>query len=161
MRKSLQIKSASSTTAEDGLTGMRECILVVDDEPDVTALLRFHLRRRGHDVLVADNGLQALNLARRHLPALVVLDIGMEGIDGYTVCEILRHQPSTSNLQIIMLTGRAGQIPRLNSLESGANDFVNKPFDLKDLLQRVDAALESYRQRQQVLLGSDEGATSH
>src|SRR5580765_2934756 len=99
-------------------------ILVVDDEPEMVELLSFNLQRRGYDVLAATNGLEALNKARQHLPDLILLDLMLEGLDGYSVCEILRRQPSTATVTVIMLTALTGQIARANGMEAGANDFV-------------------------------------
>ncbi len=116
-------------------------ILVVDDEPEMVELLSFNLQRRGYDVLAATNGLEALNKARQHLPDLILLDLMLEGLDGYSVCEILRRQPSTATVPVIMLTALTGQIARANGMEAGANDFVTKPFSPQDLMERIERML--------------------
>jgi len=124
---------------------MQPKILVVDDEQDMVELLRFNLVTRGYQVIPANNGLDALHLARRHLPDLIMLDLMMEGIDGYTVCEILREQPSTKHIPIIVLTAAIGQITRCNCLAAGADDYLTKPFSAQDLLRRVEGVLASQR----------------
>ncbi len=120
---------------------MRATILVVDDEPDVVDLIGFNLRTHDYEVLSAHDGLDALNKARRLLPDLIVLDVMMEGMDGLTVCEILRAQPSTKNIPVIILTAAVGEMARLNSVAAGAADFLSKPFSPSDLVRRVDHLL--------------------
>lgn len=124
-------------------------ILVVDDEADFVEFISFHLKSRGHIVHSASNGLEALFLARRVLPDLVILDLMMEGVDGYSVCEILRRQPSTKSAAILMVTAASGQIARLNGLAAGADDFLVKPFSPQDLLGRVEQVLEKQKARHQ------------
>src|SRR5690242_19580680 len=99
-------------------------ILVVDDEQDMVELLSYNLRSSGFEVLAASNGLEALNKARRDLPDLILLDLMLDGLDGYSVCEILRRQPSTARVPVIMITALAGQIARLNGMAAGADDFI-------------------------------------
>lgn len=122
---------------------MNPKILVVDDEPDVVELVAFNLRARGFDVISATNGLDGLMLARRHQPRLVILDVMMEGMDGLSACEILRAQPATRQIPVIILTAATGEIARLNSYASGAADFLSKPFSPQDLLRRVARLLEN------------------
>ena len=117
-------------------------ILVVDDEQDMVELLAFNLRQRGYEVLTSANGLDALNKARRHLPDLILLDLMLDGIDGYSICEIIRSQPSTSNVPVIMITALAGQIARLNGMASGADDFITKPFSPLELMERIERLLQ-------------------
>ncbi len=95
-------------------------ILVVDDEADFVELIAFNLKQEGYEVITANTGLDGLFKARRFLPDLVVLDLMMEGIDGYSVCEILRRQLSTRTMPIIIVTAIAGQLARLNGLAVGA-----------------------------------------
>ena len=121
---------------------MSEKILIVDDEPDIVELLAHNLTANGYEVLTAANGLEALNKARRYLPDLILLDLMLEGIDGYSVCEILRRQPSTSSVPVIMITALAGQIARANGIAAGADDFVTKPFSPQEVVSRVKRLLE-------------------
>jgi DNA-binding response OmpR family regulator len=122
-------------------------ILIVDDEPDVIELLAYNLKKRGYNIVTATTGLEALNVARRELPDLILLDLMLEGIDGFSVCEILRHQPSTSTVPVIMITALAGQIARLNGMAAGANDFVSKPFSPQELLARVEGQLQLHQEK--------------
>lgn len=124
---------------------MKARILIVDDEHDMVELLSFNLRKHGYDVIIARNGLEALKRARCASPDLVLLDVMMEGMDGFTVCEILRRQPSTADAAIILVTACSGQMARFNGMASGADDFINKPFRPQDLLRRVEKALEESR----------------
>src|SRR5262245_12016638 len=121
---------------------MRGKILVVDDEPDVVELISFNLRASGYEVLDAYNGLESLLKARRFQPDLVVLDVMMEGMDGLSVCEILRTQPSTKSIPVIIVTAAAGEMARLNSFASGATDFMTKPFSPQALVRKVGQILD-------------------
>lgn len=126
---------------------MKAKILVVDDEQDMVELLAFNLRKDGYEVAVARDGLEALKRARSFAPELVILDVMMAGIDGFTVCEILRSQPSTADTAVIFVTACGGQIARMNGMASGGNDYINKPFSPKDLVLRVEQVLETRRKR--------------
>jgi DNA-binding response OmpR family regulator len=126
---------------------MKARILIVDDEQDMVELLSFNLRRRSYDVIVARTGTDALSKARTHLPDLVLLDLMLDGLDGLTVCEFLRRQPSTADIPVIMITALSGQIPRVHGLLAGANEFVTKPFDVQDLMNRVGILIEAQQQK--------------
>jgi DNA-binding response OmpR family regulator len=122
---------------------MREMVLVVDDEPDVVDLVGYHLKGRGYDVATASNGLDALRKVSHIHPNIIVLDVMMDGMDGLSVCEILRAQPSTRMIPIILLTAATSEIARVNGFGAGAADFVSKPFSPHDLVRRVASLLES------------------
>lgn len=92
-------------------------------------------------MLAADTGKQGLNLARRHIPDLVLLDMGLPDIDGLSVCEILRRQPATARIPIVLVTAMNGEIPRAHALGSGANHFLPKPFTRDTLCGCVEKAL--------------------
>jgi len=111
-------------------------ILVVDDEPLITDSLEYSLTQEGFQVLVANEGNQALELARQAAPDLIVLDIMLPGIDGWEVCRRLRQ---ASTVPIIMLTARGEEIDRVLGLEMGADDYLAKPFSMRDLLARIRA----------------------
>jgi CheY-like chemotaxis protein len=113
-------------------------ILVVDDARDYAELISHGLEKQGHRVLVANDGQEGLNMARRYLPDLIVLDLMMPGLDGYSVCEILRAQPSTHAVPIIILTAMSGEIARLNSLASGASLHLEKTTPLRLLLRQLN-----------------------
>jgi two-component system alkaline phosphatase synthesis response regulator PhoP len=113
-------------------------ILVVDDEPAVTDLLAYNLRKANYDVLTAANGREALDLARQSNPDLILLDLMLPEVDGLEVCRELR---KTSNVPIIMITARDEEIDRVVGLELGADDYVPKPFSVRELLARIKAVL--------------------
>jgi DNA-binding response OmpR family regulator len=119
----------------------RTRVLLVDDERDIIELLSYNLRQQGYEVLQALNGEEALRKAQQFLPDLVLLDVMLGELDGLTICEILRHQPATTNIPIIIMTAASGQLMRLHGLSAGATDFINKPFQSKELLQRIQKVL--------------------
>ena len=122
-------------------------ILVVDDEQDIVELLTYNLQVHGFEVVSAARGIEALNQARKHHPDLIVLDLMLPDIDGFSICEILRCQPSTADIPVLMLTAMAGEIPRLHGMEVGAVDYLTKPFRPRDLVQRVRGILEQRAER--------------
>jgi two-component system alkaline phosphatase synthesis response regulator PhoP len=113
-------------------------ILVVDDEPAVTDLLAYNLRKSGYEPLVAADGREALRLARHASPDLILLDLMLPELDGLDVCRELR---KTSAVPIIMITARGEEIDRVVGLELGADDYVSKPFSVRELLARIKAVL--------------------
>ncbi len=116
-------------------------ILVVDDEPDLTELLTYNLKRAGYNVLVAANGVDALRLAEEHSPDLVLLDIMMPELDGREVARRLRRSASNASVPIVMLTARGEEADELTGLALGADDYVVKPFSMQVLLARIEAVL--------------------
>jgi two-component system alkaline phosphatase synthesis response regulator PhoP len=118
-------------------------ILVVDDEPPIIDVLRYNLQQAGYDVMVAWDGEQALALARSEKPDLIVLDLMLPKIDGIDVCRTLRRE---SDIPIIMLTAKDEEIDRVLGLELGADDYVVKPFSVRELMARVKSVLRRTRQ---------------
>lgn len=116
-------------------------ILVVDDEDDIRNLVAHHLQRDGLTVLGAANGADALDLARAHAPALIILDLMLPGMNGTEVCRRLRADAATKDIPIIMLSARSEEIDRVVGFEVGADDYVTKPFRLRELVARVRAAM--------------------
>ena len=117
-------------------------ILVVDDEPEAVELVEFNLKGAGYEVSTASDGAEALNKARRIQPNLVILDVMMPEIDGMEVCKLLRRDPVTSGIPIIMLTAKASEVDRVLGLELGADDYVVKPFSPRELVLRVKKLLD-------------------
>jgi len=113
-------------------------LLVVDDEQAITDLLEYNLRRNGYWVVVAHDGRQALRLAQAEQPDLVILDLMLPGLDGLDVCRALQR---ASPVPIIMLTARDEEVDRVVGLELGADDYVTKPFSVRELMARVKAVL--------------------
>jgi len=133
---------------------MPKKILVVDDEPDAVDLVQFNLKGAGYEVVTAGDGAEALKMARKFAPDLVLLDVMLPEIDGLDVCKMLRRDPATAGVPIIMLTAKAAEIDRVLGLELGADDYVTKPFSprelmlrVKNLLQRRSPALEEEEER--------------
>jgi two-component system phosphate regulon response regulator PhoB len=118
-----------------------EKILVVDDEPDAVELVKFNLKGAGFDVITAADGEEALTRARTILPDIIVLDLMIPLVDGLEVCKILRRDPKTAGIPIIMLTAKAAEIDRVLGLELGADDYVTKPFSPRELVLRVKRLL--------------------
>ncbi|MBT9582055.1 response regulator [bacterium] len=120
---------------------MGKTILVADDEPAVLRSLEFILKKEGYRVLTAVNGQEAYDLASANLPDLVLLDIQMPRMDGNQVCRQLRDTPASSELYIIMITAKGQESDRLNSMESGANEYITKPFSPRKVIARVKEIL--------------------
>jgi len=115
----------------------KEKILIVDDEPDALEVLGFKLRESGFVPLFAKDGARALSVARDERPDLIVLDLMLPEVDGLEVCKILRRDPSTAAMPILMLTARAAEMDRVLGLELGADDYVTKPFSPRELVLRI------------------------
>ena len=118
-----------------------ERILVVDDEPDIVALVAYHLAKSGYRVSTAASGPDALETARRERPALVVLDLMLPGLSGYDVLEQLRAGDATKDIAVLMLTARREEQDRIRGLSLGADDYLTKPFSPQELVLRVAAIL--------------------
>ena len=129
-------------------------LLVVDDEPTLVATLRFNLEREGYEVLTAADGGEALKLAREHRPDLIILDLMLQRMHGFEVCRVLRKE---SRVPIIMLTARADEVDRIIGLEIGADDYVTKPFSVKELIARVRVRLRRWAEApaEQILVSGD------
>jgi DNA-binding response OmpR family regulator len=121
---------------------MPATILTVDDERDVTDLVRFHLTRAGYEVLTAACGREALVSIQAHPPDLILLDLMLPDIDGFGICEILRRQTSTATIPVVILTAWATDDARHLGLELGALDYLTKPFSPKELVARVRRLLD-------------------
>jgi two-component system phosphate regulon response regulator PhoB len=120
-------------------------ILFVEDDPALAELVRFHLSREGYQVRQTGDGDEALLLARESPPDLVLLDWMIEGTSGIEVCRRLRRLPETGQVPIIMLTARGEETDRIRGFETGADDYVTKPFSPRELLARIAAVLRRTR----------------
>jgi two-component system phosphate regulon response regulator PhoB len=118
-----------------------ERVLVVDDEPDIVALVAYHLAKAGYRVATASSGTDALESARRDRPALIVLDLMLPGMTGYEVLEQLRANDATRDVAVLMLTARREEPDRIQGLSLGADDYLTKPFSPQELVLRVGAIL--------------------
>lgn len=123
-----------------------ERILVVDDEPDIVALVAFHLVKAGYRVSTAGSGPDAIAQARQDRPALVVLDLMLPGMSGFEVLEALRAEEETRAIAVLMLTARREEPDRIRGLTLGADDYLTKPFSPQELVLRVGAILRRVQQ---------------
>ena len=121
--------------------GPAPCILVVDDEPDIVALVAYHLAKAGYRVSTAATGADALEVSRRERPSLVVLDLMLPGLSGFDVLEQLRSDDATRDVAVLMLTARREEPDRIRGLSLGADDYLTKPFSPQELVLRVGAIL--------------------
>lgn len=120
---------------------MKPKILVVDDEPDALEVLGFKLREAGYTPVFAADGAKALAAVRAETPELIVLDLMLPAIDGLEVCKILRRDPETATIPILMLTAKAAEMDRVIGLEIGADDYVTKPYSPRELVLRIKKLL--------------------
>jgi CheY-like chemotaxis protein len=112
-------------------------ILVVDDNPDAAQSLAYLLRGLGHEVSVTDDGLKALELARQNRPDIVILDIGLPGMDGFAVAQALRQDPTLGVFRVIAVTGYGQDSARSRAMDAGFDDYLTKPVTLSDLLESL------------------------
>jgi two-component system OmpR family response regulator len=117
---------------------MKSKILVVEDDPNILEALKYNLGREGYDTLTAVDGAQAIEAARANKPALIILDIMLPKMSGFEVCRILRKEMA---VPIIMLTARDDEIDKITGLDLGADDYMTKPFSMRELMARVRAML--------------------
>jgi len=120
---------------------MNSKILIVDDEPDIVDLVTYNLKKDGFRVTTASDGEQALHKIRKDRFDLVVLDLMLPGIQGVELCRIIRNDPKTAHTPIIMLTAKGEEVDRVIGLESGADDYMTKPFSARELIARIKAVL--------------------
>lgn len=132
---------------------MKKTILIVDDEEDIRAILKYNLIKEGYDVLLASNGLEAIDLAVKMKPDLILLDVMMPEMDGMEVCENLRSKPSLENTIICFLTARNEDYSQVAGFEAGADDYVSKPIKPKVLISRIKALI---RRKQPTPVEKDE-----
>lgn len=116
-------------------------VLVIDDEKDLLELVRYNLEKEHLDVITAADGASGLEIGLKHKPDLVLLDLMMPGMNGMEVCKQLRADPRTARVPIIMLTAKASETDKIVGLEMGADDYITKPFSVRELLARVRAVL--------------------
>jgi two-component system alkaline phosphatase synthesis response regulator PhoP len=114
-------------------------ILIADDEPDILEIVSYNLSLEGFEVICAKNGNEALELAKKHLPDMIILDVMMPGKNGIEVCELLRMQPQFKDTLIIFLSARNDEVTEVKGLETGADDYLTKPISPKVLTSKVNA----------------------
>ena len=126
---------------------MKEKILIVEDEKDIVKMLDYNLKKENFRVLSCGDGEDALKLASREQPDLILLDLMLPGIDGLEVCKSLKNERKTANIPIIMLTAKSQETDKVIGLELGADDYITKPFSPRELIARIKAVLRRSRER--------------
>ena len=119
----------------------KKTILIIEDEPDIRDLLEFHLKKEGYNVLTSIDGEKGLMAARKENPDLILLDLLLPGIKGLDVCRVLKSDVDTSKISIIMVTALGQEENIVKGLETGADDYVSKPFNMSVLLARISSVL--------------------
>ncbi|HQK26517.1 MAG TPA: response regulator [Smithellaceae bacterium] len=122
-------------------------ILIVDDEQDIVELISYNLEKEGFSCVKAYDGETALKLAKTKKPELIILDLMLPKINGLDVCRAIRHDPVTANIPIIMLTAKVDEVDKILGLEIGADDYMTKPFSVKELVARVRTILRRLKER--------------
>ena len=128
-------------------------ILIIEDDPDIKELITFNLSNQGHQVFEANNGEIGIEKARKKIPDLILLDLMLPGIQGLDVCRIIKADQETKDIPIIMVTAMGQEEDIVKGLETGADDYITKPFSIKVLLARVSAVLR--RSFEELDQGSD------
>lgn len=118
-----------------------EKIIIVDDEEHIRELLKFNLENSGYSTIYADNGIDAVKLIKSERPQLILLDLMIPGMDGYDVCKEVRKDNNISTTPIIMITAKGEEFDKVLGLELGADDYITKPFSIREILARVKAVL--------------------
>lgn len=121
-------------------------ILLVDDEPDILEIISYNLSSEGYQVITAENGVEAVKLAKKQLPQLIILDVMMPEMDGIEACEKMRQMPELSNAVITFLTARGEDYSQLAGFDAGADDYITKPIKPKVLLSKVKALLRRFKE---------------
>ncbi|HUJ11187.1 MAG TPA: response regulator [Verrucomicrobiae bacterium] len=119
----------------------RRFILIAEDEPDTANLLQIHLQQRGYSTAVAADGFNALNLVFEGHPDLVILDLMLPKLHGFEVCRMLKASPSTREIPVLILTAMASTENKVQGFNAGAADYMTKPFEVAELLARIDSLM--------------------
>jgi two-component system alkaline phosphatase synthesis response regulator PhoP len=117
-------------------------ILFVDDEADLIETVRFPLELEGYHVLVSNNGEEALNKTRQEKPDLILLDIMLPKMDGYTICRLLKSDEKYRHIPILMLTARSQERDRQTAMQMGADEYITKPFDIDEVIRKIKSYLD-------------------
>jgi len=129
---------------------MKEKILIVEDEKDIIKMLEYNLKKEGFRVTNARDGEDALDLALRQYPDLILLDLMLPGIDGLEVCKALKKEAKTASIPIIMLTAKSQESDKVVGLELGADDYITKPFSPRELIARIKAVLRRATEKERL-----------
>jgi DNA-binding response OmpR family regulator len=138
----LELLDDAAPPRDGGPVGERGiCVLLVDDEDDLRRVMRDLLEREGFSVQEARDGVQALDEVDRHAPDIIVLDLNLPGLDGYSVLSQLRSRPATKDIPVVVLTAKGDEDNEVKVFELGDNDFLSKPFRARALAARLEAVL--------------------
>ncbi len=129
---------------------MKEKILIVEDEKDIIKMLEYNLKKEGFKVITAGDGEDALDLAVRQQPDLILLDLMLPGMDGLEVCKVLKKESKATAIPIIMLTAKGQESDKVVGLELGADDYMTKPFSPRELIARIKAVLRRVTEREKL-----------
>jgi phosphate regulon transcriptional regulator PhoB len=130
---------------------MKENILIVEDEKDIIKMLEYNLKKEGFKILSAYNGEDALGLANRDHPDLIILDLMLPGMDGLEVCKTLKSDNKTASIPVIMLTAKSQESDKIIGLELGADDYMTKPFSPRELIARIKAVLRRVKEKDKLV----------
>jgi two-component system alkaline phosphatase synthesis response regulator PhoP len=123
------------------MSTVKQKILIVDDEPDILELIAYNLNKEGYLYITASNGLEAIQMAKKHLPDLILLDIMMPKLDGIETCRQLRAMPEFKNTYMVFLTARSEEYSEISGFNVGADDYIAKPIKPRALISRINAIL--------------------
>ncbi|KAF0133055.1 MAG: two-component system OmpR family alkaline phosphatase synthesis response regulator PhoP [Candidatus Saganbacteria bacterium] len=123
-------------------------ILIIEDEKDIAGALEYNFKKEKHETSVAYDGIQGLKLAQGYSPSLIILDIMLPGMDGLEICRKIKSNPKTEGIPIIILTAKSEEVDKIVGLELGADDYITKPFSMKELLARVKTILRRSEKKQ-------------
>ena len=137
---------------EEQVNDYRKTILIVDDEKMIINLLTHHLIREGYNVLTAKDGPEAIDIATSKKPDLILLDVMLPKLDGLTVCKRIKNE---MNVPILMVTAKDEELDKIVGLELGADDYITKPFEIVEMLARVESVLRRYRKAENLIVEED------
>jgi two-component system alkaline phosphatase synthesis response regulator PhoP len=123
-------------------------LLIIEDEKDIVQALEYNLKKESFEIHKAYDGLQGLKLAAEIIPDLIILDLMLPGLDGLEVCRKIKKDPRTENIPVIMLTAKGAETDKVVGLEVGADDYITKPFSMRELIARVKAVLKRYGKKE-------------
>jgi len=129
---------------------MREKVLIVEDEKDIVKMLEYNLKKEGFRTIACNNGEDAIDLAKKEKPDIILLDLMLPGADGLEVCKILKKEEKTSFIPIVMLTAKVQESDKIVGLELGADDYITKPFSPRELIARIKAILRRVKDKEKL-----------
>ena len=133
-------------------------ILIIEDEPNIRELILYNLKTNGYDGIAAEDGIMGITMVHREKPDLILLDLMLPGKSGYDICKELREEGN--NIPIIMITAKTEETDKVTGLESGADDYISKPFGIREMMARIKAVLRRYEAVQGVSLGDGDTVIS-